>query len=154
MSGHWNYRVTVQNVHGEEVWAVRELYYDADGKVHMWSQNPDHPQGETLAGLRDDLARYADALNHPVLDLDSMTWRTPAILGEPPDQPELFEPVPGSHKGRVRCVVCGMRGYPGCKWQEPHRRGHGSCPRCGGMQTLKLDGSARIHAHCPKREAT
>jgi hypothetical protein len=153
VSGHWNYRMTVQTVDGEEEWAVRELYYGADGTVQMWSQNPEHPRGETLAELRLDMDRYTDALNRPALDLDTKTWRTPATVGAPPEQPELFEPVPGSHKGRVRCTVCGTRGYPGGRWQEPHRRGHGSCPRCGGMQTLKLNGSARTHAHCPKREA-
>lgn len=150
---HWNYRLTVQTVHGEEVWAIRELYYDKDGKVHMWSEHPDHPQGETLGELRDDIVRYTDALNHPALDLDTMTWRTPATIGAPPEQPELFEPVPNSYRGKVRCVVCDTRGYPGGRWQVPHRRGHASCPRCGRMLSVKLDGSRRTHNRCPKREA-
>lgn len=150
MSGHWNYRMTVQTVDGEEVWAVRELYY-RDGAVEMWSQDPDHPQGETQAELHDDMVRYADAVNHPAFDLDTMTWRTAATTApdaELPDQPELFEPV--GTRGRVRCTVCGMRGYPGGSWQVSHRRGHAPCPRCGRMLQVKLDGSARTHTRCPK----
>lgn len=152
MSGHWNYRMTVQTVDDamggtEEVWAIREVYYHDDGTVWLWSVDPDHPQGETLADLRADMEHYADALNHPALDLDAMTWRTPATVGAPPDQPELFEPV--GTRGRVRCTVCGMRGYPGGSWQDTHRRGHASCPRCGRMLQVKLDGSARTHTRCP-----
>ena len=137
---HWNYRRTVQLVDGEEQWDIRELYY-YDGAVTFWTVDPSYPHGDTDDELRADLERYSDALNHPAFDLDTRQWREP------------FEPVQGSRSGKVRCTICDTRGYPGGRWQEPHRRGHSPCVRCGRPLSVRLDGSPRTHTRCPKRVA-
>lgn len=69
---------------------------------------------------------------------------------------ELFEPVPNSRRGRIRCKVDGQAGdyydddfHNG--WMEPHIRGHLPCPKCGNLLSVKRDGSARTHAKCPPR---
>lgn len=52
-------------------YAIHEGYYDNDGMVNGWSQNPDYPRGDDV----DDLAGYvemmAEALTYPVLDYDT-----------------------------------------------------------------------------------
>ena len=61
----------------------------------------------------------------------------------------------GPHSQKVRCRVCGTAGYPTDSrgWQASHLRGHLPCSKgCGGMLTVKLDGSARAHSHCPTTE--
>lgn len=66
--GHWNYRVT----YDDDVlphYEVREVYYDDDGAVAGWTEQPMAPFGENLDELRDDLAKMQEALNRPVLDI-------------------------------------------------------------------------------------
>ena len=64
----------------------------------------------------------------------------------------LFEPIPESHVGRVRCKVCGANGFDtdGRGWQRACLRGHSPCPTCHTPLTLKLDGTPRRHhsVHC------
>jgi hypothetical protein len=55
------------------------------------------------------------------------------------------------HSLRVACGVCDARGFPDGAWQDPHRRGHAPCPRCGRQLTVKLDGTPRVHTRCPRR---
>lgn len=61
----------------------------------------------------------------------------------------LFEPVPESHVGRVRCTACGSTGFEtgGRGWQRAHVRGHTPCPGCGRPMTHNLDGRPRKHRH-------
>ena len=51
---------------------------------------------------------------------------------------------------KVACSVCGRRGYRGGTWQDVCRRGHKPCRWCGRPLVVLLDGSARLHARCPK----
>lgn len=60
----------------------------------------------------------------------------------------LFSPV-SNRSPKVRCNVCGGRGYEGGKWQDWHRRGHLPCPLCGKLITVLRDGTARTHGRCP-----
>ena len=61
---HWNYRV-MRN--GDEV-AIHEVFYRDDGSVRGWTATPVWPRAGTVEELRDELARYARALDEPVLD--------------------------------------------------------------------------------------
>jgi uncharacterized OB-fold protein len=61
-----------------------------------------------------------------------------------------FDFVDAPHSIKVRCSVCGAKGFPGGSWQATHRRGHKPCPRCHRQLTVKLDGTARVHTRCPK----
>ena len=51
---------------------------------------------------------------------------------------------------KLFCRTCGGSGWPGGRWMEGHRFGHGPCPRCGGITTLLPDGRQRTHGTCPK----
>jgi hypothetical protein len=72
---HFNYRVTVQRIDGEEDWAVRELYYDSNGNVVLWSKDPIGMAASTYPELVAELNRFVEAMAEPVFDLDAQDWR-------------------------------------------------------------------------------
>ena len=55
----------------------------------------------------------------------------------------------GNWSEKVRCSACGASGYPGCKWEWTHLRGHKPCGRCGRMMVVRLNGQTRVHTRCP-----
>lgn len=70
----WNYRMTRDRVPDglggqSDVFAIREVYYDADGKPTSWSKDPIAAGGETVQEAGDDLSLMGRALGRPVLDL-------------------------------------------------------------------------------------
>jgi hypothetical protein len=70
----WNYRLTVETVDDEEVWALREIYYDDDGNVTLWSQDPVGAVGDSWMECADTLARMAAVIGYPAYDLDARCW--------------------------------------------------------------------------------
>lgn len=77
----WNYRVTRERVEAEEgttyEYAIREVYYRADGSVKAWSVEPVTARGDSWRGVVDDLALMGRYLNAHVLDLDTREWVHP-----------------------------------------------------------------------------
>lgn len=71
----WNYRVVreVCPVPGSEetenIFTVREVFYDDDGKPELWSAEPCSPQGQTHDELRTDLGYMLMALEQPVIEM-------------------------------------------------------------------------------------
>ena len=68
----WNYRVTRHAVKDEVAYEIREVYYDDDGRIKLWSTDAMAPFGETKQGLLDNLQQMALAVLRPVLDLDAV----------------------------------------------------------------------------------
>lgn len=62
----WNYRV----MRRKEEFAIYEVYYDEDGNVCGYSEKPTFPRGETLEYLREEILRYLEALEEPILDYE------------------------------------------------------------------------------------
>ena len=67
---HWNYRFCVETVPDgiggtEDVWTVREVYYDDEGKVNGFSADPMHAQSESCTGLADELLRMTNGFQLP-----------------------------------------------------------------------------------------
>lgn len=71
----WNYRVVREvctlpaDLGTEDVFTLREVFYDDEGKPELWSSDPCHPQGETLDDIRADLNYMLVALEAPVLEM-------------------------------------------------------------------------------------
>lgn len=70
----WNYRVTVtrepDGLGGtEEVFAIREVYYNEAGRPISWSEQAIAPVGDSWKSVADDLAKMGRAVGIPVLDL-------------------------------------------------------------------------------------
>lgn len=70
----WNYRMTRKNTSWGPAYEIREIYYNKEGKVQSWTQEPISPFGETEEDLAHCLAAMASAIGYPVLDLDSGDW--------------------------------------------------------------------------------
>lgn len=65
----WNYRVVHRLVSNEHIYAIHEAYYD-DNKKTSITEEPVHPQGESLDELKRDCEHYLQALERPVLEYD------------------------------------------------------------------------------------
>ena len=67
----WNHRVVRnKDLDGEYYYGVHVAFYVESQKVpHSITEDPVPPTGETLEELRESIARYARALEHPVLEL-------------------------------------------------------------------------------------
>lgn len=85
---HWNYRMTVTLIDGEEFWAIRELYYDDAGEVVSWTQDPAYPAGETDEEFYKDMRHYWEATQHPAFDIDKRIWLDAEIKAETQRQKE------------------------------------------------------------------
>lgn len=66
----WNYRAVVEHCGDEDVYTLREVYYDAAGNINGWSPSPAEPHGDSLDELRADLERMRAALDKPALEED------------------------------------------------------------------------------------
>ena len=75
--GHWNHRVMrhveFSPVQRQEVvwYAIHEVYYNDDGEVNGWKENPDYARGDDLEDLTAYLGLMTEALKHPVLDYET-----------------------------------------------------------------------------------
>lgn len=59
----WNYRM----VDFGGYLTIHEVYYDPNGVPRACTERPSFPSGETLAELQEDIQRYTNALELPVL---------------------------------------------------------------------------------------
>jgi len=72
----WNHRVVKRTVSlpgggTEAVFAIHEVYYGTGAKRnvgHSWTENPVHPQGETLDELKRELTMMYQATLKPTLE--------------------------------------------------------------------------------------
>lgn len=61
----WHYQATKETIHGEDIYAIREVY-----KGYGWTVKPVYAQGETKEELIQDLKNMlSDAEEFPVLDV-------------------------------------------------------------------------------------
>ena len=72
----WNYRIIFHDTHPkEQYYGLHEVYYDADGSVTGWTENPVSFTSESKAGLMETLmtakmdARKRSVLVESELDL-------------------------------------------------------------------------------------
>ena len=67
--GYWNYRVVEKynHVFKEVDVELHEVYYDKDGIIQMWSENPVSPSGVSLEDLKEDITNMIEALDKPIL---------------------------------------------------------------------------------------
>ncbi len=69
---HWNYRVMRHVVEDEVIHSIHEVYYDENGKVNGWTQEPIFVSStEGIEGLRWQLVEMEKATSKPVLDCDT-----------------------------------------------------------------------------------
>ena len=67
----WNYRRLMT----ESGYAIHEVYYDEQGDIEMWSDNPISPHGVDEEELKQDIIKMRTALTKPVLVEDGDTLK-------------------------------------------------------------------------------
>jgi hypothetical protein len=65
----WNYHVVIKD--GQ--YAIYEIYYDDEGNIALFTEDPVYPMGESLDELRGDLEYLRHALTQPVLKYEEIT---------------------------------------------------------------------------------
>ena len=66
----WNYRV----IEHDRFFAIHEVYYNDKGDITAISEDPMHPQGETLKELKNDMKYFLQAFNRPVLKKEEIKF--------------------------------------------------------------------------------
>lgn len=73
----WNYRVikTKQIIDKIEhiTYAIHEVYYDENGQVESWTENPVYLASESVNELKQDLLYIKKAFALPVLNEEELT---------------------------------------------------------------------------------
>ena len=69
---HWNHRIIkLKAQDGAELvdnYAVHEVYYNDDGTIYAYTNNPVRAYGDTLEELRETLNHMLKSLDAPVLE--------------------------------------------------------------------------------------
>lgn len=91
----WNYRIVCETVPlaggggTEDVWTVREVFYDSRGDIVGWSADPIAAQGDTKMSLLDDMAKMSQATATAALYVvEDRLEPSPSGLDITPSEPE------------------------------------------------------------------
>lgn len=66
----WNYRVIRRVVSGEEFFGIHTGWYNDDKIIDGIGETPQCPGGNTVEELKEELQRFLDACEKPVLKYD------------------------------------------------------------------------------------
>lgn len=68
--GYWNYRVLEKGTDDYKYYEIHEVYYDADGKIIAWTENPVDLYIEAVADIKFLMKRFKKAVKKTVLRID------------------------------------------------------------------------------------
>lgn len=68
--GYWNYRVLEKGTDDYKYYEIHEVYYDADGKIIAWTENPIDLHIEAVADIKFLMKRFKKAVKKTVLRID------------------------------------------------------------------------------------
>jgi hypothetical protein len=66
----WNYRVFLipsASALEEDLYVVKEVYYNEDDEIEYWSKDSVAPVGSTVEDLEEELNKFYEAFSEPVL---------------------------------------------------------------------------------------
>jgi hypothetical protein len=66
--GHWNYRILKK----AGLFAIHSVYYDDEGEIRGWSENPDPVIDEDIEYLKTQLALMLEATGKEILELETI----------------------------------------------------------------------------------
>jgi hypothetical protein len=70
----WNYRVTYRGKNAMEGYSIREVYYNEDGDIVLYTENPVEPFGDIEEELEECLRLMQMAFEKPTLNLDGVDY--------------------------------------------------------------------------------
>lgn len=68
--GYWNYRVLEKGTDDYKYYEIHEVYYDADGKIIAWTENPVDLHIEAISDINFLMKRFKKAVKKTVLRID------------------------------------------------------------------------------------
>ena len=68
--GWWNYRVLEKGSEDYKYYEIHEVYYDADGKIIAWTENPIDLHIEAVSDIKFLMKRFKKAAKKTVLRID------------------------------------------------------------------------------------
>lgn len=68
--GYWNYRVLEKGTDDYKYYEIHEVYYDADGKIIAWTENPVDLHIEAISDIKFLIKRFKKAVKKTVLRID------------------------------------------------------------------------------------
>jgi hypothetical protein len=68
--GWWNYRVIEKGSEDYKYYEIHEVYYDADGKIIAWTENPVDLHIEAVADIKFLMKRFKKAAKKPILRIE------------------------------------------------------------------------------------
>lgn len=96
--GHWNQRV-IRKPSGEEdggsTYEIHEVYYDDQGRIEAWTENPVQPFGDSPAELREDIRWFLQACRRSILEQRVVDGRETLIPDD--EDPELRTEIDDGH---------------------------------------------------------
>ncbi len=64
---NWNYRVIRKELGNSITFQIHEVYYNDDGSINAWTEQPVLPLGESCGELREDIRFFLSAFRKDVL---------------------------------------------------------------------------------------
>lgn len=68
--GYWNYRVIEKGTEDYKYYEIHEVYYDVDGNIIAWTENPVNLYIETVSDIKSLMKRFKKAVKKPILRID------------------------------------------------------------------------------------
>lgn len=68
--GYWNYRVLEKGSEDYKYYEIHEVYYDADGKIIAWTENPVDLYIEAVSDINFLMKRFKKAAKKTILRKD------------------------------------------------------------------------------------
>ena len=71
----WNYRIVasrIGNDSNDDIFGVREVYYDDDGEIQFVTTGRLTIGGETIDDIKQTILLIQEGLNKPVIDITSL----------------------------------------------------------------------------------
>ena len=73
--GHWNHRVVKQTFpSGEEVYSVREVFYNDDGEIYAYTEEPIDLACESIPALKEYIQWCLNCLDKPILEDEKVVF--------------------------------------------------------------------------------
>ena len=68
--GYWNYRVIEKGTEDYKYYEIHEVYYDGEGKIIAWTENPVDLYIEAVADIKFLMKRFKKAAKKPILRIE------------------------------------------------------------------------------------
>lgn len=69
--GWWNYRILEKDTNDYKYYEIHEVYYDADGKIIAWTENPVDLYIESISDINFLMKKFKKAAKKTVLRIDN-----------------------------------------------------------------------------------